>query len=104
MRRTIILLTGLFLSIVALGSDSPKEYDDATKVAGLEGTWRLIGYERIGGQMPSVADDVYTFHSGSFTRKYRNRATSGGSYRIDTANQSPQIDLMWSSGPFKGEF
>jgi hypothetical protein len=29
MRRTILLLAGVLLSVVALGSDSPKEYDDA---------------------------------------------------------------------------
>ncbi len=30
MRRTILLLAGVLLCVVALGSDSPKEYDDKT--------------------------------------------------------------------------
>jgi hypothetical protein len=31
MRRAIMLLAGVLLSVVVLGSESPKEYDDATE-------------------------------------------------------------------------
>ena len=37
MRRTILLLAGVLLSVVALGSDSPKEYDDKKEVLALKG-------------------------------------------------------------------
>ncbi len=50
MRRTILLLAGVLLSAVALGSDSPKEYDDRTEVAGIEGTKLPL--------MPSRLDSV----------------------------------------------
>jgi hypothetical protein len=43
MRRTIVLLAGVLLSVVALGSDSPKEYDDRTEVVDIEGTWSPDG-------------------------------------------------------------
>ena len=41
MRRTILLLAGVLLSPVALGSDSPKEYDDKMVTVGTERAWRL---------------------------------------------------------------
>jgi hypothetical protein len=37
MRRTILLLVGVLLSVVTLGSDSPKEYDDKTVCIPLRG-------------------------------------------------------------------
>ena len=48
MRRTLLLLVGVLLSGMALGSDSPKEYDDATQIDGLEGTWQAVSVENLG--------------------------------------------------------
>ena len=39
MRRTILLLAGVLLSVAALGSDSPKEYGSDIEMEGVEGTW-----------------------------------------------------------------
>jgi hypothetical protein len=48
MRRTVILLMGVLLSVMALGSDSPKEYDDKTEVKTLEGSWQQVAVEMDG--------------------------------------------------------
>jgi hypothetical protein len=67
MRRTILLLAGVLLSAVALGSDSPKEYDDKTEVAGIEGTWQLTEDEFNGVKMKPCTQLVTSYRSGTYT-------------------------------------
>jgi uncharacterized protein (TIGR03067 family) len=92
MRRTILLLTGLLLSIVALGADSPKEYDDRTTVDPLEGTWRLVGHDNI----------LTTYHSGTWTIDNGEGEPWRGTYRIDTTSKQPHLHRFYANGPYKG--
>ena len=52
------LLFAVLSVVPLLGSDSAKEYDDRTEVAGIEGTWRGTRIDR---------QYVMTYHSGTFT-------------------------------------
>ena len=102
MRRTILLLAGVLLSAVALGSDSPKEYDDRTEYVGIEGTWRLTRIESNGEKDNSPGNEVITFLSGTYTNN-SGGDTRRGTYRADPTRKPPHLNLMPSIGPYKGQ-
>ena len=94
MRRTI-LLAGVLLSVVALGSDSQKEYDDKTTVDPLEGTWRLIGSEFEGKKMDiPVEFAMWTFRRGTYTIDDGDgNPVQRGTYRIDATQKPAHLDM-----------
>ncbi len=83
MRRTLWLLAGVLLGVAALGSDSPKEYDDRTTVDPLEGTWRLIEWECNGNKSKPGRKFTNTYHSGTFTWDSGDGDPWRGTHRID---------------------
>jgi uncharacterized protein (TIGR03067 family) len=93
MRRTILPLVGVLIPVVALASDSPKEYDDKTEIIGIEGTWRMVGNEK----------NVLTCHSGTWTI---DRGDGGspwdGTYRIDINQKPAHLDRFYANGPYTG--
>ena len=100
MRRTV-LLAGVLLSVVALGSDSPKEYDDRTEVAGIEGTWRLKECTLNGEQLPlGQRLMVMTLRGGILTFDLGDGHIDRGTYRIDPAGKLPHFDRVQRFGPF----
>jgi uncharacterized protein (TIGR03067 family) len=101
MRRTILACAGVLLSVVALASDSPKEYDGATEVVGIEGTWRETGFEANGQKIKLNFEVVKTYRSGTFT--IVSPSPSAGSYRIDQSRNPPQLEWLPSSGAHKGK-
>jgi uncharacterized protein (TIGR03067 family) len=65
MLRTVLLLAGVLVCVVALGSDSPKEYDDATmQVDELQGTWQGVAVEIDGSR--ARAPKELAFRSGAW--------------------------------------
>ena len=46
------LLLAVLLVLPLFGSDSPKEYDDRAKIAGIEGVWRLTDSTQNGNVCP----------------------------------------------------
>jgi uncharacterized protein (TIGR03067 family) len=105
MRRTVLLLAGVLLSGVVLGSDAPKEYDDKTEVDSIEGTWRQIEVEFDGNGKKFKPDPecVIGFRSGTFTSNYSDGDTDRGSYRIDNTCKPPHLDWMPFSGLYRGK-
>jgi uncharacterized protein (TIGR03067 family) len=101
MRRTI-LLAGVLLSVVALGSDSPKGYDDKTEVAGIEGTWRLTELEFHGRKIDLPVQRVTTLRGETYTVNVSKGEILRGSFHIDPAHKPPHLDWMPTSGTFKG--
>jgi uncharacterized protein (TIGR03067 family) len=90
MRRTI-LLAGVLLCVVALGSDSPKEYDDRTEYVGIEGTWREIEFEQNGKKEKPTRQHVLIFPSGS-------------SFMLDDPTRNPHhLGRFSQDGPLKGQ-
>jgi len=85
MRRTILLLAGVLLCVVALGSDSPKEYDDKTENVGIEGRWRLTEIIDWNGEKQGIQD----------MRPFRFE-----NYRIDKNHNPPHLDRSFAD--FKG--
>lgn len=99
MRRTILLVAGVLLSVVALGSDSPKEYDDRTEVAGIEGTWQLTNV-KCGNNIPKIGQNITTFRGGICTT-IDSDGESRCSYRIDTTHKPFQLDWILPSRAVK---
>ena len=100
-RRTAYVLCAL-LVVGLLGSGSPKEYDDKTEFAGIEGTWQLIEYEFEGGKWNPDARRVVISHSGSFTFK-QNADSWGGTYRIDLTHNPSHLDEIQLLGNSRSE-
>jgi uncharacterized protein (TIGR03067 family) len=93
MRRSILVLTGVLLSVVALGSDSPKEYDDRTEAIGIDGTWRMVTSEK----------NVMTCYSGTWTMNDGGGEPWRGTYRIGPAHKPCQLDRYYANGPYGGK-
>jgi uncharacterized protein (TIGR03067 family) len=103
MRRTILLLAGVLLSVVALGSDSPKEYDDKADMDEVRGTWRLVDIEVDGHKWMFPHQCVMTNRSGISTYVYSHRGTIQGTYRIDPTCKPSRYDNVPLTGSLKGQ-
>jgi uncharacterized protein (TIGR03067 family) len=103
MRRTILACAGVLLSTVALGSDSPKEYDDATAVDELQGSWQLTEDEFNGQKVKPDPLEVVTFRGGAYVSNYSDGDTFRGSYRLDPTHQPPHLNEVPANGPYQGQ-
>jgi uncharacterized protein (TIGR03067 family) len=104
MRRTVLLLAGVLLAAVALGSDSPKEYGDATKYVGIDGTWQLYEIKFNGERYKRPYQEVTTLRGGTFTGFYSDKYVMlSGSYSLTPDHQPPQLTFTPSNGPFQGQ-
>jgi uncharacterized protein (TIGR03067 family) len=100
MRRTILLLAGVLLSAVALGSDSPKEYDDAMQVDKLEGTWEPVSAANF-QVVFTYWNSVTTF--GAWRWNYQcGRESYSGTYKIDASHKPAFLDETSLDGSAKG--
>jgi uncharacterized protein (TIGR03067 family) len=90
MRRIVCLLAGVLLVAPSLGSDTPREYDGATEIAVLEGSWRLTKREIRGEteQLGSI-QRVLTFQGGTVTYTGDSRDVK---YRIVPNCNPPHLD------------
>jgi uncharacterized protein (TIGR03067 family) len=100
-RRTVCLLSTILLLAVGLGSDSPKEYDDATQMVGLEGSWRLVMIEYQGRRTRQSGAGV-TFRRGTYTWTGSPNGPKNGNYIIDPKQKPAQLALTNTDGPMKG--
>jgi uncharacterized protein (TIGR03067 family) len=97
MRRATLLLPSL-LVLSLLGSDSPREYDDATQVACLEGAWRLTNLENDGQKVKPLLQQTITVRGTDFTISYNDGGVFPGTFRIDPTWNPPQLDHTPASG------
>jgi uncharacterized protein (TIGR03067 family) len=99
MRRTVLLLAGVLSTLVVLGSDSPREYDDKTGVVGIEGTWRLTEIEVNGRRKakPNIVC-ITTFRGDTCTSRWSDGSTFRERYCIDSAQKPSHLDLIASEG------
>ncbi len=111
MRRTILLLAGVLLSAVALGSDSPKEYDGRTQVNPLQGKWRPLKLEvtdKTGGKIictaPEWADVVFKDerYIWGWGDGYSRLTSSRGICTLDASKSPGHLDLTDTTGPVAG--
>lgn len=87
MRKCPALLA-VFVVALASGADSPKEYNDAATVAGIDGTWRLVSLEVDGRPERFESRGTLTYWAGRFTWPDGSR----GTYRIDPSTNPAQLD------------
>jgi uncharacterized protein (TIGR03067 family) len=105
MRRTVFTLSSVLLCVLALGSDSPKEYDDRTEMVGIEGTWRFTEFEVNGEKWKLSGQNVMIFHRKTYTYYVSGGVTIDGNYRIDTTCKPPHLDyILWLRTVGTGEY
>jgi uncharacterized protein (TIGR03067 family) len=93
----------VLLVLPLLGSDSPKEYNDATEAVGIEGAWQLTEFEFKGAKTRIDLHGVLTYRGGTFTLTYGSVESLRGSYRIDPTQKPPHIDWIPLTGELKGK-
>jgi uncharacterized protein (TIGR03067 family) len=98
MRRTLLLLIGVLFSVMALASDSPKDYDDATQIDGLEGTWQAVSVENTGGSFRTPPQWCMIFHAGKYTWTGLGIAPKG-SYKVDVSKKPARLDITCADLP-----
>ena len=103
MPRIHFLLAGLLLSVVSLGSDSAKEYDDETEHAGIEGRW-LLTESGIETAKPYRGEaEVLSFRGRTFKFEYPiSNKTSAGTCWTNPARVPHHLELTALSGNIKG--
>jgi uncharacterized protein (TIGR03067 family) len=112
MRRTVLLLAGVLLAVVAMGSDSPREYDDQTTVVEpLVGKWRPLKVEvtdKAGGKIictaPETADVVFKDerYIWGWGDGYSRLTSSRGICTLDVSKSPGHLDLTDMTGPVAG--
>jgi uncharacterized protein (TIGR03067 family) len=103
MKRCLVCV----LLALLLGSDSPKEYDDATaKGDRLEGSWLLVGYET-GGEFQQMPEGLVMTFEGGKAAWWPH--TGGGpnlvmaTYRTDPGIWPARLDRVDTGGFHKGK-
>jgi uncharacterized protein (TIGR03067 family) len=87
MSRTVYLFAAL-LVLPSLGSDAPKEYDGATELDALQGTWRRIALKHDGRDVPLEGEEmIVTYLSGKFVWP----GNVVGSYTVDTSRKPAHL-------------
>lgn len=68
-----------------LGSDSPKEFDDRTEIAGIEGTWQIVTSGTPGHQTHPDTPCIETLQGGKFVYSENGVMHQQGTYtsRVD---------------------
>jgi uncharacterized protein (TIGR03067 family) len=101
MRRTVHSVCAVLFVVVALASDSPKEYDDKTEYVGIEGAWRLTDSTQNGNQLPlSSRPIVMTLRRGTLTFDRGYGHANRGTYRIASAGKLSHFDRVPVFGPY----
>jgi uncharacterized protein (TIGR03067 family) len=88
MHRLFLLLAVLFV-VPVCSADSPKEYDDKTEIAGIEGTWRLVDLT-VNGQKVDY-HEVATFRGGTYYG-FEQAQSFEKPYHIDAARTPAHLD------------
>ena len=65
MRRTVCLLAAMLI-LPAVGSDSPKDYNDRMEEVSIEGTWLMVRLEANGSTIPIRPNEIYTYQGSNF--------------------------------------
>jgi uncharacterized protein (TIGR03067 family) len=96
MRRLSVLLAALVFLL--LGSDSPKQYDDATDFNELQGTWALV--EHLNDHQPSLTPAENEFYVANFRDHRWLRDNRSGSllYRTDPSQRPAHLDTLFATG------
>ncbi len=101
MRRTVCLLAAL-LVLPSLGSDSPKDYDDAIQFDIIEGTWMSVG-ATVDGAEVIIQKSVTTFRRGFMKADYGDGDPIHGRYRVDATLTPWRLGVTPASGPLRGQ-
>jgi uncharacterized protein (TIGR03067 family) len=88
--------------MVALGSDSPKQYDDTTETDGLQGTWRLVSLYLAGSEVRPT-NSFITFRGDRWSSSSDGQITSEGRYWTHKHRMPSSLHVRYTAGPGKGE-
>jgi uncharacterized protein (TIGR03067 family) len=93
-------LLGVFVVGLLIAADEKPKADDVKDK--LKGTWTIVAMERDGQKAPedAVKDQTLIFEGDKVTFKQRGD-TKTGTYKLDTAQKPPHLDITPSDGPQK---
>jgi uncharacterized protein (TIGR03067 family) len=101
MCRTTLLLAGVLLAIVVIGSDSPKGYDDSVTMDELEGTWQWTEFENaLTGKYQPTHYSEMTYRNGTFALTVPDWH---GRYHLDPTHKPARIDWTAANYGYQGK-
>jgi uncharacterized protein (TIGR03067 family) len=80
------------LALMLLGSDSPKDYDDRTQVAGIEGAWRRVELKVNGLVQDDPGEPGLIFRGKKFEWTGAG-SNPRGTYTLDTSQRPAHLDM-----------
>jgi uncharacterized protein (TIGR03067 family) len=98
MHRIVPFLCAVLLVVVGLGSNSPKEYDDATKNEDLQGVWRVVGNEEGGKRIPFGGLGIQTIQGNKWVYNLDGRILYEGVFTIDNSRKPAALDETDTAG------
>src|SRR5262249_10853397 len=91
------LLAIVLLGVVALGSDSSKEYDGRAESEGIEGMWKLVSMED-NGEATHAPHGELVFRRGEWTGTTPNSDQKGW-YKVAARQKPAFLDLQITDPP-----
>src|SRR5436309_543639 len=102
MRRMVSPLTAV-LVVALLGSDSPREYDDATENVSLEGSWEQVGAVWNGHvTLFRESPCVLTYRNGTEATYQHGHLLEERACTVDVDSHPGWMDFVATAGNFKG--
>jgi uncharacterized protein (TIGR03067 family) len=100
-RRIIHLFCAVVLAVVGLASDSPKDYDDTTRMDPLQGTWHMAVIEYNGNRERVTNFGTQTFRGDRWT--FVGRENMEGTFTARNDRLPATFDETWTTGSAKGQ-
>jgi uncharacterized protein (TIGR03067 family) len=94
--KNSLALTGVVACVMLLGSDSPKEFDDAVEMDGLMGSWTPTDVTYNGGPA-GIGMRLLTFKGERYVYRGRDFIETG-TYSVDLSRKPGRIDLVPAEG------
>src|SRR5579862_7595385 len=101
MRRVICILCTVLLVAAGLGSDSPKEYGDATELNDYEGEWRVVANTDGGRHVFFGGLGIQTNRGGKWVYTLDGRLLYEGVYTADNRSNPATLDETDTAGAYK---
>jgi uncharacterized protein (TIGR03067 family) len=86
------------LTLTLLGSDSPKDYDDRTQLAGIEGAWRRVEV-KVNGQVQNDPGDPGLIFRGQKFEWTGGGGGPKGTYTFNTSHRPAHLDMKATDQP-----
>jgi uncharacterized protein (TIGR03067 family) len=102
MRSAVSRLVVLAGALLLAGADSSREFDGATQLDEIQGSWREVPAERNGKPVRGKSKIVVTFDGVNVTYRFDKQIANKGTYRVDSSRRPGRLDEIFVDGLNRG--